>query len=406
MLTDVQIRTAKPKDKPYKLSDALGLHLLVNPSGSKLWQLRYRFEDRERLTGLGPYPELSLAEAREKRDSLKKMIRSGLDPIETKRAEKQARRIARENTFQSAAKAWFEIWSVNKSTRHAGYVMRRLEQDVLPAIGRIPVSEIGTPDIVTMLKKIADRGALDIAKRAHQTVSQIFRCSIAHGLCTRNPAADIRPGDILASRKVKNFARVDERELPDLLRHVEAYQGAPITRLAIKLLLLTFVRTKELIGARWEEFDFNTRQWRIPGERMKMGTPHIVPLSHQAIEILKVLQTITGGRGLLFPGERNRNVPMSNNTILKALERMGYKGRMTGHGFRGLASTILHERGFDHMHIELQLAHQERNRVSASYNHALHIPQRTELMQEWAVYLDRCLGRNVLSIDSEKRLAG
>ncbi len=392
MLTDIRIKTAKAEAKAYKLTDVHGLHLLVNPTGSKFWQLRYRFDGKERLTALGPYPEVSLAEAREKREVLRKQVREGQDPREGKRQKKLERLAAQESTFMLIAKSWFESWSKARSVRHAVYVQRRLEQDIFPVIGNRSVSEIAAPELVLMLKKIESRGALDIAKRAHQTVGQIFRYAIAHGLVNRNPAADLRPSDILATRRTVNYARIEANSLPELLRRIDAYQGTPATRMAIKLLALTFVRTGELIAARWDEFDLKEAQWRIPAERMKMRTPHIVPLSRQALQVLKTLHTVTGHNLLLFPGERQHDKPISNNTILKALDRMGYKGRMTGHGFRGLASTILHEQGYEHAHIELQLAHQERNRVSASYNHAQYLPQRTKLMQKWADYLDRCQG--------------
>lgn len=390
MLTDTRIRTAKAEAKAYKLTDAHGLHLLVNPTGSKLWQLRYRFEGKERLTALGPYPEVTLTEAREKREVLRKQVREGQDPREGKRQKKLERLIVQESTFIVVAKSWFESWSKARSIRHAEYVQRRLEQDVFPVIGKRPISEIEAPELVMMLKQIEKRGALDIAKRANQTVGQIFRYAIAHGLTKRNPASEVRPSDVLASRRAVNYARIDEKSLPDLLRKIDAYQGKPATRQALKLMTLTFVRTSELIKAHWQEFDMKEAQWRIPAERMKMRTPHVVPLSRQALQVLKTLHTVTGHNLLLFPGERNHDKPISNNTILKALERMGYKGRMTGHGFRGLASTILHEQGYDHAHIELQLAHQERNRVSASYNHAQYLTQRTKLMQKWADFLDRC----------------
>ncbi|NBO56240.1 MAG: integrase, partial [Actinobacteria bacterium] len=216
------------------------------------------------------------------------------------------------------------------------------------------------------------------------------------GIAERNPAGDVKPSDILPSRRQTNYARVDAKELPALLRAIEAYQGTPVTRLAIKLLALTFVRTSELIGARWEEFDLRAGQWRIPAERMKMRTEHIVPLSIQAIQILQILHGVTGHSKLLFTGERDHSKPISNNTILKALERIGYKGRMTGHGFRGLASTILHEQGFEHAHIELQLAHQERNQVSAAYNHATYIKQRAKMMQWWGNYLEQQQVGNVI----------
>jgi integrase len=220
-------------------------------------------------------------------------------------------------------------------------------------------------------------------------VGQVFRYSIAHGYSKRNPSSEIRPSDILKSTRKVNYARVDARELPALLRNIEVYQGTHVTRLAIKLIALTFVRTSELIGANWTEFDLEAGRWDIPAERMKMRTPHIVPLTSQALEVLDTLRTLTGESEWLFPGDRSASKPMSNNTILKALERMGYKGRMTGHGFRGLASTILHEQGYAHDHIELQLAHAPRNAVSAAYNHALYLEPRAKMMQDWADFLER-----------------
>jgi integrase len=276
-------------------------------------------------------------------------------------------------------------------------VMRRLEADVFPAIGARPVSEIQAPELVAMVKAIAARGALDIAKRALQTSGQVFRYAIAHGKASRNPATDIKPSDVLETRKKQNYARIDGKELPDLLRRIEGYQGAAVTRLAMKLMALTFVRTSELIEAEWKEIDLDAAEWRIPAKRMKMNTPHNVPLSSQAVEILRTLQLISGHSKLLFPGERNHDKAMSNNTILGALKRMGYQGRMTGHGFRGVASTLLHEMGFDHAHIELQLAHQERNEVSAAYNHATYLASRRKMMQAWANHLDSCKGGAVIA---------
>ena len=275
--------------------------------------------------------------------------------------------------------------------------MRRLKADVFPAIGARPVSEIQAHELVAMVQTISKRGALDIAKRALQTSGQVFRYAVAHGLAQRNPASDIKPSDVLASRKAGNYARISAKELPELLRRIEGYAGAAVTRLAMKLMALTFVRTSELIGARWAEFDLEARRWDIPASRMKMKTPHIVPLSTQAVNVLQTLQLVSGRGTLLFPGERDHEKSMSNNTILGALDRMGYKGRMTGHGFRGVASTLLHEMGFDHAHIELQLAHQERNEVSAAYNHATYLQQRTKMMQHWADYLDNCTTGKVLA---------
>ncbi len=398
MLTDTRIKTAKPQEKLYKLSDERGLHLSVYPNGSKLWQMRYRFDGKEKTASLGKYPEVSLAQAREKRDQMRKQIASEIDPVQAQRQLKTAKKLAQENSFETVARAWFDSWKAPRSARHANYVIRRLEADVFPAIGMRPIAEIQAPELVSMMKAVEKRGALDIAKRCYQMTGQVFRYAIAHGLAQRNPATDVKPGDVLASRRKENYARIDSKELSELLRKIEGYQGTSATRMAIKLLALTFVRTGELIAACWDEFDLQAGQWRIPAERMKMRTPHIVPLSSQAVQVLQILHGITGHSALLFPGQRDHAKPISNNTILKALERMGYKGKMTGHGFRGLASTILHEYGFDHAHIELQLAHQERNAVSAAYNHATYLKQRTGMMQWWADYLDQQLAGNVVRL--------
>jgi integrase len=398
MLTDTRVKAAKPQPKLYKLTDERGMHLLVYPNGSKLWQMRYRFEGKERTASLGKYPEISLAEAREKRDQMRKQLANAIDPVQAQRTVKEAKRVAQENSFEAIARAWFASWRVDRSPRHAGYVLRRLETDVFPSIGKRPIAEIQAPELVALMKGIQSRGALDIAKRSYQMTSQIFRYALAHGLAQRNPASDIKPSDVLPSRRQKNYARVDAKELPALLRAIEAYQGTPVTRLAMRLMALTFVRTSELIGAAWDEFDLQARQWRIPADRMKMKTEHIVPLSLQAIQALQILHGVTGHKRLLFPGERDQSKPMSNNTILRALERMGYKSQMTGHGFRGLASTILHEQGFEHDHIELQLAHIQRNSVSAAYNHALYLKPRAKMMQWWGDYLEKAMAANVVSM--------
>jgi integrase len=263
-----------------------------------------------------------------------------------------------------------------------------MEADILPRLGARPITALEAPELVAMTKAIERRGARDIAKRALETTGQVFRYAIAHGYAERNPASEIRPSDILKSSRKVNYARVDAKELPNLLRAIEVYQGTHVTRLALKLMALTFVRTSELIGTKWTEFDLEAARWDIPAERMKMRTPHIVPLAKQAFDVLDTLQTLTGKSEWLFPGDRSAKKPMSNNTILKALERMGYKGRMTGHGFRGLASTILHEQGYNHDHIELQLAHAPRNEVSAAYNHALYLEPRARMMQDWADFLE------------------
>lgn len=396
VLTDKAVSLAKPQDRAYKLTDGNGLYLMVNPTGSKLWRWKYRASGKEKLMALGSYPAVTLTQARKDRDAARQKLAQDLDPMTERKTAKQAKRMASEHSFKAVARLWWDGWKKARTEQHAGQVWRRFEANVFPHIGARPVAEIQAPELVAMLKAIEGRGVNDLAKRALQTSGQVFRFAIAHGLAKRNPAADIKPGDVLASRQKQNLARIDGKELPELLRHIEGYQGAPVTRMAIKLMALTFVRTKELIGARWAEIDLEAGRWDIPAERMKMKTPHIVPLSSQAVSILKTLHLITGHGQLLFPGERDHEKPMSNNTILKALERMGYKGRMTGHGFRGLASTLLHEMGFDHAHIELQLAHQERNEVSAAYNHATYLKQRAKMLQHWANYLDTCITGKVV----------
>jgi integrase len=333
----------------------------------------------------GKYPDVPLSLARERHTEARKVLATGVDPMVERKAEKAAT----ENSFQSVARLWLAHWQDGKSPRHVDYVKRRMDADILPCLGARPIALVEAPELVAMTKTIEQRGARDIAKRALETTGQVFRFAIAHGYSTRNPASEIRPSDVLKSGRKVNYARVDARELPELLRAIEVYQGTHVTRLALKLMALTFVRTSELIGAKWAEFDFDAARWDIPAERMKMRTPHIVPLSRQALDVLDTLRTLTGQSKWLFPGDRNAKKQMSNNTILKALERMGYKGRMTGHGFRGLASTILHEQGYSHEHIELQLAHAPRNAVSAAYNHALYLEPRARMMQGWADFLEQ-----------------
>lgn len=404
-LTDTAIKKLKPTGKPVKVTDERGMYLLVQPSGSKLWRWKYRFDGKEKVMPLGQYPDVSLAQAREGREEARKLLASGVDPMAQRKADKIARRFAVENSFSNVAGLWWESWKEARTTHHAEYVLRRLKADVFPAIGHRPVSEIEAPELVRMAKAIEARGAVDIAKRSLQTCSQVFRYAIAHGLASRNPATDIQPADVLKSRKTENYARLDAKELPELMRKIEVYQGSATTRTALKLIAMTFVRTTELIVARWSEFDLDAGRWDIPAARMKMRTSHIVPLSRQAVTLLRSLQTLTGRGALLFPGERDHEKPMSNNTLLKSLERMGYKGRMTGHGFRDIASTVLHEQGFEHAHIETRLAHQERSSVSASYNHAQYLAQRGQMMQWWSDYLDACVAGNVLQFGARKKRA-
>ena len=390
-LTNTECKQAAcPAGRPYvRLADEKGMYLEVTAAGGKYWRLKYRHSGKEKRLALGVYPAVTLAEARKDRDQAREALQTGDDPAQLKREAKLTRTMRDANTFEGVARAWWAHWKGPKTPRHTDYVLRRLEADVFPALGARPVASITAPQLLAMAKGIEARGAVDIAKRSLQTCGQIMRYAVAHGLIERNPATDVKPSDSLKPHRKTNYARLDAKEMPELLRKVEAYQGSAYTRLAMKLMALTFVRTGELIGARWEEFDLAAAQWRIPAERMKMRTPHIVPLAPQAVEVLQALHTLSGDRALLFTGERDHEKSMSNNTILKALERMGYKGRMTGHGFRGVASTILHEQGHPHHVIELQLAHQERDAVAAAYNHATYLKERTAMMSRWASHLDK-----------------
>jgi integrase len=389
VLSDIQIRKLKSASAMYRLTDGGGLYLAVTPMGGKLWRWKYRYLGAEKLMSLGKYPDVTIADARQRHADARKVLAAGVDPMAKRKADKAARMASADNSFKTVAELWLSHWGSGKSARHVDTTRRRLESNVFPVIGPRPIAEIEAPELVEMVKKVESRGAVDLAKRALETTGQIFRYAIAHGQAKRNPAADIRPRDILRPTRKANFARIEAKELPALLRAIEVYRGKVITRLAIKFLALTFVRTGELIGARWEEIDLGCRRWKIAAERMKMKTPHIVPLADQALELLGLLHTLTGNREFLFPGDVDHKKPMSNNTILCSLKRMGYGGVMTGHGFRGLASTLLHEQGWPHEHIELQLSHTPRNAVSAAYNHALYLEPRKTMMQHWANFLER-----------------
>jgi len=387
-LTDPIIKAAKPKEKPYKLSDGQGLILLIQPNGSKWWRYRYRINGKEKMLSIGTYPDVTLKKAREMRVTADDLLKQSIDPSQHRQEQKQIAAIAAENSFESVARQWWNHWKHARTERHADYVIRRLEADIFPVIGNKPIHGITAPTLLMAIKKIESRGALDIAKRALSTCGQVFRYAVGHGLAERNPAADIKPSDVLKPSRKANYARLDQKDLPELLQKIEEYDGQPLTRIALQLMALTFVRTGELIGARWEEIDLTAKQWRIPAERMKMRSPHIVPLSSQSLTLIKELHALALDNALLFPSERRDGKTMSNNTILYALYRLGYHSRMTGHGFRGIASTILHEHGYNHEYIELQLAHSPRDAVSAAYNHALYLDQRARMMQEWADYLD------------------
>jgi integrase len=391
-LTDAAIRNAKTKDKPYKLSDGGGLFLWVQPSGGKWWRYKYRFAGKEKLLALGSYPDVSLAEARERHGQARKVLAAGNDPGAVK---KEARRVAllkTETTFEAVTREWCEGRKHKWVTSYGEAMITRLEAHVFPKLGDRPVSEITAPELLSVLRVVENTGALDLAMRLLQASGQIFRYAIATGRADRNPAADLRGA--LKPPVHKHQAHLKEDELPEYLQKLEAYDGSLQTKLALKFLLLTFVRTGELRGAEWSEINLDKAEWRIPAERMKMRDPHIVPLSRQAVAVLKELQPVTGQWRYVFPNQHKPSGCMSENTMLYGLYRMGYHSKATGHGFRSTASTILNENGFAPDVIERQLAHSERNSVRAAYNHAQYLPERRKMMQWWADYLDEIAAKN------------
>lgn len=387
-LTDIAVRNAKAKDKPYKLNDSSGLYLYITVKNTKYWRLKYRYAGKEKLLSLGVYPIIGLSEARVKALEAKQQLTNNIDPSQFKKELKQKHLVEISNSFEVVANEWHHSRLEKWKPKHAVNILRRLKNDIFPALGHKSISEIKAPELLRVLRIIESRGAIDIAHRTLQICGQIFRYGIVTGRNDRDIAADLKGA--LKTRKQENYSRLEEQELPEFLEKLENYDGDLQTKLALKLTLLTFVRTGEARGARWEEFDFDKKEWRIPATRMKMGEAHIVPLSIQAITVLKDLQLITGNKEYLFP---NRNRPItfiSENTMLYALYRLGYHSRATVHGFRATASTILNENGFKPDVIERQLAHSERNKVRASYNHAQYLPERREMMQWWGNYLDIC----------------
>lgn len=387
-LNDIACKQAKPREKAYKLADAKGLYLEVAPSGGKWWRLKYRIGGKEKRISLGVYPEVSLKEAREKCDVARKQIASGIDPSDQRKAAKLAGAEDAANSFEVVAREWFAKYSPSWVASHSTKIIRRLEKDIFPWIGSRPISTVTAPDLLAALRRIESRGAIETAHRAQQNCGQIFRYAIATGRAERDPAADLRGA--LAPVKEKHHASItDPKAIGELLRAISGYQGSFITMCALRLAPLFFVRPGELRKAEWAEFNLDGAEWRIPAERMKMREQHIVPLSSQALAILKELQPITGKGRYVFPGARTNGRPMSENTVNAALRRLGYASdEMTGHGFRSMASTLLNEQGWHRDAIERQLAHAERNAVRAAYNYAEHLPERRRMMQAWANYLD------------------
>lgn len=396
-LTDTAVRNAKPKEKAYKLADEKGLFLLVHTNGSKYWRFKYRFDGKEKLLALGVYPDVSLKDARDKRDSARKQLAvDKIDPGHHRKAHKTARAASAANSFEVVAREWFAKYSPNWVKSHSDKILRRLERDIFPWIGNRAISEISAPELLTTLRRIESRGAIETAHRAHQNCGQIFRYAIATGRAGRDITYDLRRA--IPPAKAKHHASiVDPKAIGGLLRAIDGYQGSLITKCALKLAPLSFVRPGELRKAEWTEFNLDVAEWRIPAARMKMREQHIVPLSSQAIAILKELHPLTGNGRYVFPGARTNGRPMSENTVNAALRRLGYAGdQMTGHGFRSMASTLLNEQGWHRDAIERQLAHAERDAVRAAYNYAEHLPERKRMMQAWADYLDGLANGNVV----------
>jgi integrase len=387
-LTDTAIRNAKIAAKPYKLPKEQGLFVLINPNGSKLWRLAYSFGGREKLLSLGKYPEITLKGARERRDEARRLIANGIDPSQYRQQEKARGAAAAANSFEAVAREWYAKHSPGWAPTHADKLIRRFENDVFPWIGSRPISEIEPPELLAVLRRIEGRGAIDTAHRAQQNCGQVFRYAIATGRATRNPATDLIGA--IPPAQGKHYATItDPKRIGELLRLIDDYEGTFVTRSALKLASLLFVRPGELRRAEWAEIDLDAAEWRIPAHKMKARAVHIVPLSVQAVAVLRELNPLTGRGRFLFPGEYHRDRPMSENTVNAALRRLGFgKEDITGHGFRSMASTLLNEQGWNRDAIERQLAHAERDEVRAAYNHAEHLPERRKMMQAWADYLE------------------
>jgi integrase len=383
-LTVKQIEAAKPREKPYGLKDEKGLYLQVTPQGSKLWRFRYWLDKKENRISLGSYPEITLAEAREKRDELRKQIAHKVDPARAKKEETEARR----NTFSAVSKEWFEKFSTVWAATHAETIRARLDRYILPDIGHMPIATIRAPDILSVLRKIEAQGHGETAKRVRLICGQVLRFAIASGLAEHDVTAGLRGA--LAPVKRGNFAAItDPNAFGGLLRAIEDYDGFFVTKQALRLAPLLFVRPGELRAMEWTELDLEKAVWNIPAEKMKTRRPHLVPLSIQAVKILHETQELTGTSQYVFPSARSWKRPMSENAITAALRRMGYLGQeMTGHGFRASASTLLYEKGYSSDVIERQLAHAQSNQVKAAYCRAEFVPERVRMMQEWSNFCD------------------
>jgi integrase len=391
-LSATAISKAKPGNKPKKLFDGDGLFLLIQPSGSKWWRLKYRFRGKEKLLSLGVYPEISLKVARERREAARRLIAEGIDPAVNRRIAKASDTEGGKNTFETVAREWLAKFSANWEKSHTDKITRRLEVNVFPWLKSRIVREITAQELLHCLRRIESRGALETAHRTLQNCGQILRYAVVTGRAERDICSDLR-GALPPPKETHLASITNPKEIGKLLRTVDGYTGGYVVRYALKLAPLVFLRPGELRKGEWQEVDFSEAEWRIPAERMKMRVPHIVPLSKQAIAVLTELQAITGNEGkgkYLFPGIRKNGKPMSENTINAALRGMGYpKEEMTGHGFRSMASTLLNENGWNRDAIERQLAHGERDSVRAAYNYAEFLSERRKMMQWWADHLDK-----------------
>jgi integrase len=385
-LTNTAIQKAKTKNKPYKVFDERGLFLLVKPNGGKLWRFKYRFNGKEKQISLGVYPDVSLKNARDRRDDARNLVANGIDPSEYRKAQKEDN--GGGNCFEAVAREWFAKNSPSWSANHADRIKRRLENDIFPWIGGKPIGSITIPELLSVIRRIENRGALETAHRALGNCSQVFRYAVATGRAERDPTGDLR-GALPPSRGQHFAAVTDPKQVGEMLQVMDGYEGSLIVRCALQLAPLVFVRPGELRKAEWKDIDLEAAEWSFMVT--KTDTQHIVPLSRQAVEILKELQPLTGNGRYLFPGARSKDRPMSDNAILAAMRRMGIaKEEMSGHGFRAMARTILDEvLAFRPDFIEHQLAHAVRDPNGRAYNRTAHLPERRKMMQDWADYLGK-----------------
>jgi len=388
-LKDSECKNAKGKAKPYKLGDGKGLYLEVTPKGAKYWRLKYRMGDKEKRLSIGVYPAIKLKEARQAMLEAKELIALGIDPSLDKQKKKALSKTSNANTFEAVAREWYENRKSRWTDNYAKNVIDRLEKDIFPHLGAYPISEIDAPFILTVIRKIENRGAVEVAKRQLQKCGEIFQYAIATGKIKQDPTYSLTKA--LQPMKKAHYNAITFDELPELLQDIERNDARlyKTTQNALWLMMLTFVRTSELINAEWDEIDLDKALWRIPAHRMKMKQPHDVPLSRQAIEILKDQKQIAGDWKHVFPSVVRPMQAMSNNTILGALKRLGYKGRMTGHGFRALAmSTIKEHLNYRHEVVDKQLAHKQKSQIDRAYDRALYMDERTVMMQEYADLID------------------